>query len=455
VVLGFESIDELGEGRRIDPVTGEVHLDVPALAGVANVGGPLPLELTDVADLLREHPPHFCVQLVQENEIVATCVDAAEADVVELLPREQQAGGREEAGERRHEHGRDTELLGECGRVHRAGAAVGDQRELARVTALLRRNGPQRAHHRRVRKAVDAARRVECRQLERLRDAADRPLREIPGDVEVAAGEAARRDIAEIDVGVGDGGLVATASIAGRARIGSGAPRSDVERSSSVEPREAAAARADFGDVDGRDADQLSAATQQATAGGERCADLVLAAPRHAAVLDQRRLRRRTAHVERDRVGDAELLGEPECGHDSGGRTRLEGVHRPCRRISGGHHAARRLHDRDRRGHVDPPQTAAEVVEVPAHQRADVGVDGGCGSALVLLLLADDLARERHVDAGKLLAEDRACALLVLWMPVRVQEADGNRLDVELAQPMSHRAYLVVVEAPEHLAGSR
>ena len=80
-------------------------------------------------------------------------------DVVELRPREEQAERAEEPGERGHEHRRAAELLGEPGRVHRAGAAVGDQRELARVAALLGRDRAQRAVHARVRELVDAARR--------------------------------------------------------------------------------------------------------------------------------------------------------------------------------------------------------------------------------------------------------------------------------------------------------
>ena len=68
----------------------------------------------------------------------------------------------------------DAELGRERGGVDRAGAAVGDEDEIARVAAALGRDGAQRAHHRGVREAVDPARRLEHREPERLGDAADR-----------------------------------------------------------------------------------------------------------------------------------------------------------------------------------------------------------------------------------------------------------------------------------------
>ena len=104
-------------------------------------------------------------------------VQVARPHLVELGPREEEADGAEEAGDRRHEDGPHAEILGEPGGVDRAGAAVGDQREVARVAPLLGRDRAQRARHPRVRDPVDPARRLEQRQPERLRDAARPPAR--------------------------------------------------------------------------------------------------------------------------------------------------------------------------------------------------------------------------------------------------------------------------------------
>ena len=69
-------------------------------------------------------------------------------------------------------------------------------------------------------------------------------------------------------------------------------------------------------------------------------ADLVLLAERDAAVLDQRRLRGRAAHVERDHVLVAELLARAQRRDDARGRAGLQRVDRPRGRVLGGHHAA-------------------------------------------------------------------------------------------------------------------
>ena len=53
-------------------------------------------------------------------------------------------------------------------------------------------------------------------------------------------------------------------------------------------------------------------------------------------------------------------------------------------------------------------EAAPDVADVAAHQRPHVGVDDRGRGALVLALLAQDLARERHRHVRQLLAQDRA-----------------------------------------------
>ena len=100
---------------------------------------------------------------------------------MELGSREEQADGAEQAGHRRHEHRRDAEIVGEPAGVDGPGAAVGDDREVARVAALLGRDRPQRPGHARVRDAVDAVGRLEQREPERLGDALARQPRRARG----------------------------------------------------------------------------------------------------------------------------------------------------------------------------------------------------------------------------------------------------------------------------------
>ena len=260
------------------------------------------------------------------------------------------------------------------------------------------------------------------------------------------------RHVAEDDVRVGHRRLDPSAPVAGRARIGARAARTDLESACRIEPGDAAASCADLGDVDRRDPQQLACAADQPASGRHRAADLVLAAARDGAVLDQRRLRGRAAHVEGEQVVDAELLAHPAGGDDTGCGTRLEREDRPLLRVVRGHHAAGGLHDLERPIDPDPVEAGPNPVDVRGHQRPHVGVDDRGRGALVLALLAQDLARERDVRLRQLLGQDRAEALLVLGVEVGVQEADRHRLDARRTQAGGERAALLLVDRPDDVA---
>ena len=267
---------------------------------------------------------------------------------MELGAREEQAGRRKEARERGDDGCLDTQFRGERCRVDGTRATVGEQDEIAGVTSLLGRDCAERPHHGGVRQLVDTPGHLERGEGERFCQQPDRSIGLLLGDGEIARGQRARWDVTEGDVGIGDGWLQPAEAVAGRPGKRTGAAWPNLETPGGIEPREAASARADLGDVDRRDANELAAAPQESAPGRERGADLVLLAARDAAVLDQRGLGRRPAHVERDHVPVAEPLGEPERGDDTGGGARLEREDGPRDRVGGGHHAARRLHDHQR-----------------------------------------------------------------------------------------------------------
>ena len=105
-----------------------------------------------------------------------------------------QAERREDTCGGGYEDGRHAELLGEGARVQRAGAAERDEREVARIEALLDGHDTQRADHLRVhdvdhRRGVDRAERVL---------AAPRSSSMPPGS---AAGSRPRRRFASVTVG--------------------------------------------------------------------------------------------------------------------------------------------------------------------------------------------------------------------------------------------------------------
>ena len=143
------------------------------------------------------------------------------AHLVELGPREEQAERAEEAGERGDEHGPAAEVLGEPGRVHRAGAAVGDQGEVARVAALLGRHRPQRAHHPRVRDRVDPGGELGRGHVELGGERLERACRPASRSTSISpsargpSGTKPRKTFASVTVG-----CVAAAAVAGRPGVG-------------------------------------------------------------------------------------------------------------------------------------------------------------------------------------------------------------------------------------------
>ena len=241
-------------------LAGHVDRDAPVLPPIADVGRAEPFHLAEPFHALGQAAPHLVLEAPQVREVGQAGVDPAEAHVVELGAGEEEPGRREEAGQRRHDGGADAEVGGQGGGVDGPGAAVRDEHELARVAAALGGDSAERAHHRRVREPVDAARRLGELEPERLGDAAHGLRGPLRRHGEIARCERAGRDVPEHDVRVGDRGLLAAEAVAGGAGHGSRAPRADLERSGGIEPREAAPTRADLGDVDGRDPDELTAA---------------------------------------------------------------------------------------------------------------------------------------------------------------------------------------------------
>ena len=94
---------------------------------------------------------------------------------------------------------------GQRGRVQRAAAAEGHQREAARIDAAADRHQADAFGHLHVDHPMDAERRLAHRRAERLGDLfLDRPHGEVRVEAQRAAGEVGRVQVAEHDRGVGD-----------------------------------------------------------------------------------------------------------------------------------------------------------------------------------------------------------------------------------------------------------
>ena len=197
----------------------------------------------------------------------------------------------------------EVERFGEPGGVHRSAAAEGDEGEVARIASALDRHRPDRALHRRVGDAVDAFRRSEQRQPERLGHVLpERALGARRVEPQLATDEIAGVEIAEDEIRVSHRRPFAAAAVAGWTGHRPGALRADAQHAAGVDPRERAAAGTDLGDIDGRDANQMPAALDEPAALAQSAAHLVLRRERERAALDDRRLRGGAAHVEGDQV---------------------------------------------------------------------------------------------------------------------------------------------------------
>ena len=182
-------------------------------------------------------------------------------------------------------------------------------------------------------------------------------------------------------------------------------------------------------------------------------ADLVLARPHGEPVLDDRRLRRRAAHVERDQPRPARQAAEVGARHHARRGPRLDQVRRPAGRRLGGERAAARLHHVEPRLDAGRAQPIDEGAEVAGDRGADVGVDNRRRRAFVLADLGQDLGRPGHVDA---VAEDVAHDLLdpslVHVVGIGVEERDRDRLDLVSLDLRDGCANALLVEVAPALA---
>ena len=154
---------------------------------------------------------------------------------------------------------------------------------------------------------MNAARRGEPVDAERRRDPIDGALGQPGIEAPLAAEEISRIEIAEHQIGVGDGRFGAALAIAGRPRRRAGALRPDMQDAAGIDPRDRAAAGADRGDIE--------AVERDAVAG-----DAAVHDQRRLAVDDEADVGAGAAHIERDQVG---LTREPrrvDAAGDAAGR---------------------------------------------------------------------------------------------------------------------------------------
>ena len=204
--------------------------------------------------------------------------------------------------------------------MHRPGAAEREERELRDVLAALDRVDARRRRHVLVDHLVDAPGRAHAVEAERPADPRlDRARRGLAVEAHLAAEEERRIEIAEHQIGIGHGRLVAALAVAGRPRIGAGAVRPDLEQPERVDPGDAAAAGADLDHLDHRHLDRQAAALLEAV----HAVDLEVRRDQGLAVLDQAGLGGGAAHVEREQARAVDQPAVVGGGERAGRRARI------------------------------------------------------------------------------------------------------------------------------------
>ena len=300
----------------------------------------------------------------------------------------------------------------------------GDERRLPGIAAALRHVHAHRPRHGLVDDVVHGPRRLEhrlsARPGEMFRDAVARR-----GFVEAhrTAGEVVGVEVSEQQVGIGHRRPGAAAAVADRPGVGACALRPDLHEAHGVDPGDAAPAGPDLDHVDRRHRHRKAARAREPP--GPRHLELV--GDRHRPVADEARLRRRSAHVERQDLRQRERLRDLAPDDGAGHRPRLDEPQREVGRGLGGPEAAVGQHHPQRRGVSGAGEAGVEVAEVVPDERLHVGVDHRGAGALVLLDLRQHLGGGGHRDLGGELVQKPRRLLLVLGVDVRVQEGDRDR----------------------------
>ena len=237
---------------------------------------------------------------------------AERARVVMLDVGVKQAERREQPGRGRHHDALDAEHRRHAGREQRAVAAEGEQGELARIAPALGRHRLDGADHVRGGDQVRAVGGAFERHAERPGDLLLERRARLPGiELQRAANEVRRVDVAEQHVRVGDGRRLAAHVVADRSGRSARALGPRLQRTARIDPDMRAAAGADFGEIDRRHFQRVARAGEQPRADHDPGADRVFVRARDLPVLDHRGLRGGAAHVEGDDL--VEVLGAREC----------------------------------------------------------------------------------------------------------------------------------------------
>ncbi len=340
----------------------------------------------------------------------------------------------EDSGRRRDDDRPGTGEPAERVRVQRPGPTERHQGEIAGVVALLDAHQAQCAEHVLVDDVDHPGRRgLGGRESHGVGDRRDRCAGGVDVELHLTTGEVAGQ-VAQDDVGVGDGRFGAAVAVGGRAGIGDRRLRSDAQRLGQLgDVGDGTATGADGSDVDTGRADR-------------EVTDLGLAADARLAVEDERDVGGRAAHVEGEEVGVPGLLGEPHRTGHAAGRPRQQQRHRVLGGLTRLDQAAVTAQDRQRRRDPLLLERRVQVLDVSRDLRLHIAVGDRGQGALVFAHLRQDVRRQRDRDVGQLLGHPSSDLFLVVAVRIGVDQRHRDGLDVRAGELAQFAAGLLLVE---------
>ena len=209
----------------------------------------------------------------------------------------------------------------------------------------------------------------------------------------VAAQEVVGVEVAEHQVGVGDGRLGATQPVAGRARDGARAGRAHLQAAAHVDGGDAAAARAHRVHVDRRQGVLLAV-------------DDLLLADVHLPVGDDGDVEARAAHVGGHQIGDASGPAQADSQSRPGRRAGDEKRRRVLAHHLTGGHPTVALHEGQRPGEAVGGKERADALDELGDLGGHVGAEHGGAPAAHLADGRQHARRQRDVGLRILLLDD-------------------------------------------------
>ena len=230
---------------------------------------------------------------------------------------------------------------------------------------------------------------------------------------------------------IGHRGQLAAAAIGRRTGIGARALRPDLEQSARVYPGDRAAPGADGMDI--KRARAHREAAHQALA-------LLCGLP----FADQAHVGRGAAHVEGNKIVQAQVFTQTHAADDAARRSREERVDRELPDRAGRHRTAVGLHDTRHRPDAEVGRAAFEALEIAVHDRHQARVYRGGGEALEFAELSEHFTRTAEINAGPQVGYKRFRPLFMRRVGVSVHKADRDRLDLLALQALDRAAHVVL-----------